>query len=258
MKARAPALRSLDVVMNVECPECGGFAIPLDTPQRAHTVRRQLERSACPGCITMEWRAGRVRGVLPDMWWDAVTWEWMVTVPVGEHGTATMPTGIRGYWARAEANAAALALVDPAGQPIAISETGRPRERDQLTLFYESERWRLAVPCFDCGGFELPLRSRRPSGVHRALAEARDALAAIAHDCPGCVARSEREAAQLDDAEPRLWFDPAVGDWVISQPVDGMGPVTLPLGIGRLDPEPWVLENAAMRVLGQPDDDLLA
>lgn len=244
------------MVVNVECPECGGFAIPLDTPQREHTVRRQLERSACPGCMTVEWRSGRVNGVLPDMWWDAVSWEWMVTVPIGD-GTLTLPTGVRGFWARAQANAAALALVDPDGCPVTISENGRPRDPDQITLFYGGERWRLAVPCFDCGGFDLALTVRRPSGVHRALAEAKHALVSIGRDCPGCVARSEREAAQAD-GEPRLWFDPAVGDWVLSQPVSGMGPVTLPLGIGRLDPEPWVLENAAMRVLTRPEDDLLA
>lgn len=245
------------MVMNVDCPECGGFAIPLDTPQRAYAVRRQLERSACPGCVTREWRSGRVEGVLPDMWWDTNTWEWMVTVPFGD-ATATLPTGIRGFWARAQANAAALALVDPTGSPIAIAEDGRPREGGRITLFFEAERWRLAIPCFDCGGFELELGIRRPSAVHRALAEAKEALLSIGRDCPSCVARAEREAAESGDGEPRLWFDPAVGDWVLSQPFVGMGAVTLPLGIGRLDPEPWVLENAARRVLSRPGDDLLA
>ena len=244
------------MVLDVECSKCGGFAIPLDSPQRAHTVRRQLERSACPGCVADDWRAGRIPGVLPDMWWDTQTWEWMVTVPLGD-AIVTLPTGVRGFWARAQANAAALAVVDPDGCPIAISENGRPRERDQITLFFEAERWRIGVPCFDCGGFELALSVKRPSGVHRALAEAKHALVSIGRDCPGCIARTEREAA-AGGVEPRLWFDPAVGDWVLSQPVSGMGAVTLPLGIGRLDPEPWVLESAAMRVLGQPEDDLLA
>ena len=247
----------MGVVLNVDCQECGGFAIPLDRPQRAHSVRGQLERSACPGCVTMRWRSGRVPGALPDMWWDAVTWEWMVTVPMGDE-TVTLPTGVRGFWARSQANAAALALVDPSGCPIVVAEDGRPRDRDQISLYFEAERWRLAIPCFDCGGFELMLRTRRPSGVHRALAEAKDALVAVGRDCPGCVARSERAAAGSGDGEPRLWFDPAVGDWVLCQSVVGVGAITLPLGIGRLDPEPWVLETAAMRVLSRPGDDLLA
>ena len=245
------------MLIDVDCPECGGFAIPLDSPARAQPVRAQLKRSPCPGCTARDFRAGRIHGVLPDIWWDTVTWEWMVTVPFGL-STVTLPTGVRGFWARAEAHAAALALVDHDGIPIGVAENGRPRTRDGLSLFFDNGRWRLSIPCFECGGFDLPLGTRRPSAVHRALAEAKQCVLAIGGDCPGCVARSEREAAESGDGEPRLWFDPAVGDWVLSQTIGAVGAVTLPLGIGRLDPEPWVLENAAMRVLAAPGDEPVA
>lgn len=191
------------------------------------------------------------------MWWDTVSREWMVTMPLGE-GTATVPTGVRGFWARAEANAAALAIVDPDGIPLTVSESGPPQDRDRLVAFHDAGRWRLAVPCFDCGGFDLALEVERRSGVHRALAEAKTALLSIGRDCPGCVARAERDAAESSEGEPRLWFDPAVGDWVLSQTIGGLGAVTLPLGVSRLDPEPWVLETAAMRLLGQQGDETVA
>jgi hypothetical protein len=201
--------------------------------------------------------------VLPDLWWDTLTWEWMVTVPVGR-ATMTLPTGVRGYWARAEAHAAALALVDHHGLPIAVSESGRPVQRDNLAVFFADDRWRLNVPCFECGGFELALESRRRRAVHRALAEAKGTLLSIGRDCPGCIAHDERLAAATD-SEPRLWFDPAVGDWVLSHRLRGTpAGVALPLGIGRLDPEPWVLERAAMRLLDlhgderQPGDEPVA
>lgn len=250
-------LRSVDMVIDVHCPECGGYSVPLDTAARAHLVRAQLKRSSCHGCATKAWRSGLVPRVLPDMWWDTVTWEWMVTVPLGD-GSATLPTGVRGFWARSEAHAAAVALVDPSGFPITVAEGGSPPVRERLTLFFEDHRWRLSIPCFECGGFDLALGIRRPSGVQRALAEAKDALISIGRDCPNCVARSEREAAERSDGEPRLWFDPPVGDWVLSRQIGGMGAVTLPLGIGRLDPDPWVLETAAMRMLGQPGDEPVA
>lgn len=246
------------MVLHIDCKECGGFSVPLDSAERAHEVRAQLKRSACAGCSARDWRAGRHRSVLPDMWWDTRTWEWMVTVPLGA-GSISLPTGVRGFWARSQAHAAALALVDPEGPTITVAEDSQRRDRDVLTLFFEAERWRLAIPCFDCGGFDLALSARRPSAVHRALAEARTALLSIGHDCPGCVARLEREAADAGGDEPRLWFDPAVGDWVLCRPIaDGEAAVTLPLGINRLDPEPWVLESAAMRLLPRPGDEPVA
>ena len=248
----------MGVIIDVDCTECGGYSVPLDSAERAHLVRAQLRRSSCHGCATRAWRSGEAAGVLPDMWWDTITWEWMVTFPLGD-ATVTLPTGVRGIWARSEAHAAALALVDPAGFPIMVAEEGRPRSREQLSLFFAAHRWRLSVPCFDCGGFDLALGIRRPSAVHRALAEAKEMLISIGRDCPNCLALEEREAAEADcDGEPRLWFDPAVGDWVLSRPIGGMGAVTLPLGIGRLDPDPWVLEHAAMRLLGQRGDEPVA
>jgi hypothetical protein len=70
-------------------------------------------------------------------------------------------------------------------------------------------------PCKACGGTKLPLRARARAACSdhvRALQ-----LAGIDDQpCPGC--ETARRRLELAGAEPAVWYDVPLGDWVVRVP----------------------------------------
>jgi hypothetical protein len=201
------------------------------------------------GCQARARRRGDVRAAdALDVWWDAGAGEWMAPVE-----GAAMPLGIRSYWARQEARAAARLLAEAIPLPLRVAAEPADLDRDTCTVFYDpaSGRWRLWVACFECGGCELRLTVLGRGNVEVAAAEALQCLDRLADEgCPHC--RSERERAGAGEAgeEPRLWYDTTEGDWVVSRSLGGPGTgITLPLGIRRYDADEGQLLRAASSLL---------
>jgi hypothetical protein len=101
--------------------------------------------------------------------------------------------------------------------------------------------WWLWSPCSSCGGTVLPLRD--PVGVsdlaplYPTLHGVRDGLhVPIAGDrrCPGCETRRRRTAPP--GAEPAVWYDTLLWDWVVALPSGDCADGTLlPLEIHWFD-----------------------
>jgi hypothetical protein len=128
-----------------------------------------------------------------------------------------------------------------------------PRDGDQ-------GRW-LWSPCSSCGGTVLPLRD--PAGVsdlaplcpsvHGVLA---GLLGPIIddHHCPGCETRRRRTAPS--GAEPAVWYDTLLCDWVVALPsLDGTDGTLLPLEIHWFDAD-WADVYRAAADIAYCDDAL--
>jgi len=249
------------------CGHCGGYRMLLQVPDaedgdlattRASAFLARIHaRGGCLGCEAHTWRHNSTpRGDEPQVWWDTATGQWMVwtRVPGTEHG-ASLPLGIRTFWAPQEVRAAARAITSGGRLPLRIATD--PGEVDDdgaaATIYYDvgSGRWRLHATCHDCGGFELPLTSFGRGAVEAACDEALSCLELIAREgCPCCRTRQERVAIRDDDDEPRIWFDTVARDWLVWQPLEGAdGGVTLPLGVGRFDARRPLVYRAAAALL---------
>ena len=236
-----------DWFLEADCPSCDGYRMALRVPDPDKRVLAEVRASAflegvhslaCLGCQARARLEGELEpaGEL-DVWWDPGTGEWMAPFP-GTAGSA-MPLGIRSYWAGQEARAAARALRD--ASPLALRVAAEPAEvePDSCTVVYDAGRgrWRLQVPCFDCGGFELRLATLGRGNVDTAADEALGCLDRMADEgCPHCRAVKERGGCGDSLEEPRLWYDTTAGEWVVWRPLGGPGNgITLPLGISRYD-----------------------
>jgi hypothetical protein len=250
-----------DWVLRADCPACRGYRLGLRVPDpgkrllaevRASAFLEGVHSTACLGCQARARRNGEVKPESElDVWWDPSAGEWMAPLP-GAQGVA-VPLGVRSYWARQEARAAARALGEAGFLPLRVAAEPAEVDPDACTVYYDlsSARWRLRIGCFECGGFELRLVAPGRGNVDLASAEALRCLERVADEgCPGCRSQAERAGAEEPADEPRLWFDTTAGEWVVSRPLGEPGEsVTLPLGIGRYDADEGQLLRAAAELL---------
>ena len=205
----------------IPCKVCGGYRhdLPLSDPQQESEANFYAHAAhAYPGCLACESaqaqadeRAGtRVR-------WDALTREWLLPVNGLAEGAA-LPLGVRRPDARDAAEAEAELLLRDSPLPLHIVEDGGRGDHDLPYLARnEDGHFDLWLPCFECGGELLPLRSTvLASAVHEALC----AFAWLSTDgCPGC-----RHAPAPDELKaPGVWFDTTIGDWMIALPDSAEG-----------------------------------
>jgi hypothetical protein len=256
-----------DWSVHAPCGDCGGYRMKLqvadpDAGELASTrasafLARIHARGGCLGCEARNWRENPApSGPDTQVWWDTQTGQWMVwtAVPGFEHG-ASLPLGIRTFWAPQEVRAAARALTSGTRLPLRIATTPEAVAEDDgaSTIFYDvgAGRWRLNAACPDCGGFELPLTSFGRGAVEAACDEGLACLELLAREgCPNCRTRHERAAVRGEDDEPRIWFDTQARDWLVWQPLMGADEgVTLPLGIGRFDARRPLVYRAAAALL---------
>src|SRR4051794_6134460 len=163
-----------DWSVHAPCEECGGYRMLLQvsdptagdlaTTRASAFLARIHSRGGCLGCEARTWRESPApAGSEPQVWWDTETGQWMVWTDVPGFGDgASLPLGIRTFWAPQEVRAAARALTSGSRLPLRIAAT--PDEVDRAgasTIYYDtaSGRWRLFTACLECGGFELPLTS---------------------------------------------------------------------------------------------------
>jgi hypothetical protein len=87
------------------------------------------------------------------------------------------------------------------------------------TVVYQAveHRWRLWWPCEACGGVALPLRGDANAGGSNST---RLAPQLDDQPCPACETRRKRRAAA--DAEPAVWYDTLLSDWVVRLPCRGL------------------------------------
>ena len=91
-------------------------------------------------------------------------------------------------------------------------------------------------PCEACDGAQLPLRGRAGIAVSSGVGVP-PACRIAGQPCPGCETRRNRLAGPR--AEPAVWYDTALCDWVLLLPGRGShGGVLLPLEIRWFD-APW-------------------
>ena len=250
-----------DWFLEADCPRCHGYRLALRVPDPGKRVLAEVRASAflegvhsvtCLGCQARARRRGELRPAGEhDVWWDPGAGEWMA--PVRGAAGAAMPLGVRSYWARQEARAAARLLHEPTPLPLRVAAEPGDVEWDACTVFYEPSRgrWRLRVACFECGGFELRLAALGRGNVDAATVEALQCIHRVVEDgCPHCRSESERDGAGEAGGEPRLWYDTTAGEWVVWRPLGGAGNgVTLPLGISRYDADEGQLLRAASDLL---------
>jgi hypothetical protein len=252
VQAPCDACGGYRMLLQVQDPEAGELA----TTRAAAFLARIHARGGCLGCEAAAWRTSPApRSGEAQVWWDTDTGQWMVwtEVPGFEHG-ASLPLGIRTFWAPQEVRAAARAVTSGSRLPLRIATSADEVDQDGAsTIFYDvgSGRWRLQATCPECGGFQLPLTSFGRGAVEAACDEALACLELLAREgCPSCRTEQERWAVRDDDDEPRIWFDTHVRDWLVWQPLEGAsGGVTLPLGIGRFDARRPLIYRAAAALL---------
>jgi hypothetical protein len=260
-------LEEQDWAVNAPCDGCGGYRMLLrvDDPEAgdlaatraAAFLARIHARGGCLGCEARTWRESPAPATgEPQVWWDTETGQWMVwtRLPGFEHG-ASLPLGIKTFWAPQEVRAGARALTSGSRIPLRVATSPDEVAEDDgsATIYYDvpSGRWRLCTSCLDCGGFELPLTSFGRGAVEAACDEALACLELLAREgCPSCRSRQERTAPRGESDEPRIWFDTLLRDWLVWQPLEGAdGGVTLPLGIGRFDARRPLVYRAAAALL---------
>jgi hypothetical protein len=256
-----------DWSVDAPCDECGGYRMLLQvgdpdggelaSTRAAAFLARIHARGGCLGCEARSWRESPApRGDDSQVWWDTETGQWMVWTPVpGSLQGASLPLGIKTFWAPQEVRAAARAMTSGSRLPLRIATSADAVDNGDgaSTIFYDvgSGRWRLRAACHECGGFELPLTSFGRGAVEAACDEALACLELLAREgCPSCRTKQERSAQRGEDDEPRIWFDTITRDWLVWQPLTGAdGGVTLPLGIGRFDARRPLVYRAAAALL---------
>jgi hypothetical protein len=112
------------------------------------------------------------------------------------------------------------------------------RPAGAVTYRANARSWLLWWPCDTCGGVVVPLCC--DSSIGRVSGSARDgvrvSVAPGSSDlpCPSCETRRRRRTAA--GAEPAVWYDTWLEDWVVQLPCDGLvGGALLPLEIHWFD-----------------------
>lgn len=118
----------------------------------------------------------------------------------------------------------------------------RAAARSAVMYRAPSRSWWLWWPCEECGGALVPLldhssAGRLPLPLSAASAEGvRVSVApgSVDHPCPSCETRRRRHAPA--GAEPAVWYDTLLCDWVVQVPCEGLsGGALLPLEISFFD-----------------------
>jgi hypothetical protein len=261
-------------LLEAECDGCAGYVLDLrvSDPEgrlaaeaRAQAYLRNVHEPACPGCRSQERRRGgssHQNGV--EVWWDAPLGEWLGSAPLpGTGHAAWVPLGVRTYWARREAEAAAAMLLE-SGVPLRVAAHRSEVDPDAFTVLYdpESGRWVLRAGCHRCGGFELRLLAAGRGAIEWACSQARRCVERIGRDgCPHCRSLRERSVHRGPQERSTLWYDTSLGEWVAWQSIAGGG-VTLPIGVARYDADERQLLQAGAAILFEdggpgPEDELL-
>lgn len=112
---------------------------------------------------------------------------------------------------------------------------GRPADAQTVSYDAVGRRWRFWWPCERCGGTLLPLRDRVDEFEAACVPLPFNEICGAR--CPGCETRRRRlEPAR---AEPSVWYDTMLGDWVVLLPCGGLDAgALLPLEIPWFD-APW-------------------
>jgi hypothetical protein len=107
----------------------------------------------------------------------------------------------------------------------------------------QSRSWWLWWRCEQCGGALVPLLDQASAGslpvpvsVGSGQAGARASVApgSADHPCPSCETQRRRHAPA--GAEPAVWYDTLLCDWVVQLPLQGLtGGALLPLEINFFD-----------------------
>jgi hypothetical protein len=156
------------------------------------------------------------------------------------HRPARRVVGLRrlrwgGHGTPADGASAALSCEEATAGP----RGPRPRQIERLDgapkIIHQAigHGWWLWWPCEACGGTKLPLRdcadldrSNRARGLRLAALDDQP--------CPGC--ETGRRRLELAGAEPGVWYDASLGDWVVRVPCGALGDAALlPLEIRWFD-----------------------
>ena len=120
---------------------------------------------------------------------------------------------------------------------------GRAPDTSALVFRVPSRSWWLWWPCEQCGGALVPLLDHASTGeLPCPLAAATNeggvrvsvAAGSADHPCPSCETRRRRHTPA--GAEPAVWYDTLLCDWVVQLPCEGLtGGALLPLEINFFD-----------------------
>ena len=203
MQSSSPSSEG-DWFLRADCPTCSGYRLALRVPDPEKRLLAEVRASAFlegvhamtlprlpgrrpAGAASLPPRTSSTSGGTPTR---ASGW-----APCRTMADASMPLGVRSYWARQEARAAARAMRESGPLPLRVAAEPAEVDDDSCTVFYDmsSGRWRLRVACFDCGGFELRLAALGRGNVETAAAEALRCLDRIGDEgCPHCRSEHER------------------------------------------------------------------
>jgi hypothetical protein len=136
-----------------------------------------------------------------------------------------------GHATPADGTSAALRCGEAPAGPRTPPEIGRSDGVPTVTYQATGHRWSLWWPCEACGGTELPLRADLDRSNHVRGSH----LAGIADQtCPSCETRRRR--LELAGADPAVWYDALLGDWVERVPCGALcDSALLPLEIRWFD-----------------------
>lgn len=226
------------------CPACGGYSLPLHIRHRDHweqaAARAQtfldlVHHKTCLRCDALR-RRGSDGAPDEGLWFDPDRGDWMVDGEMSDGTPVRLPLDVKDYWAVPEAAAAAAAIATD-GPPVRAVPGFEGVDTEVPSVFWESGRWRLWLPCDECGGLELGLDHDDRLAAAEAAGQAKRMVElAAAEGCPACTAALFREAPLPPDCPPMAWYDTDTDEWMLWQPVDDIpGGVTLPLGVRGFD-----------------------
>jgi hypothetical protein len=120
-------------------------------------------------------------------------------------------------------------------------ELGRPQSDSAVLYRALSRSWWLWWPCQTCGGALVPLldhasagRLPLPASSGHGGIRVSVAPGSADHPCPSCETRRRRLAPA--GAEPAVWYDTLLCDWIVQLPCEGLhGGALLPLEISWFD-----------------------
>ena len=239
------------------CNTCGGYALPLRVEKREEwmeaAVRAQsfLKRVHHKGCLRCDARERRFhRHADNAMWWDPEAGDWMMDGHMPGGTELTLPLDVKDYWSVPEAAAAAAALTTD-GAAVRVVPGPESLDPELPSIYHIGAIWAMWLPCEDCGGCEIPLRSGGRLEAAAATGQAKRIVELAANEgCPSCVALMFREGRLPEDTPPLTWYDPIENQWMLWQPVDGVPEgITLPLGLNGYDVSRVVVEVRVEQLL---------
>ena len=214
----------------LSCDKCGGYfhEIHLTSPlkedaaqilaQAAHDHHQE------DGCLKCQARLRRSH--IPQethhcvLWWDAEMNDWLVWLACqGIPDGVTLPLGVRFSTSLAEAEVAARCLIGSNPLLLRIVEDHMPYDSEIPSLHKDSgDYYKLWLPCQECQGVDIPLRSSIHGSIEKAAVEALDCFGWVAVDgCPQCRS-DEFNHEDKESHQSRVWYDTEIHDWVVRGP----------------------------------------